>query len=163
MTRGLNFRLNDLPEAMRRQAQAKLDAVGTVRTHICEDDPPKAVKEKRTQRAPLIPKLSNPEERLALHMRAESIEFVRQYRWCPGRAYRADFAVLWASPILLIEVQGGVFKNGAHTRGPGYEYDRLRTNEAIILGYRLLEFTPKHVKNGQAIHAIKRALEAFRT
>jgi len=39
MTRGLNFRLNDLPEAMRRQAQAKLEAVGTVRTHVCEDEP----------------------------------------------------------------------------------------------------------------------------
>ena len=165
MTRGLNFRLNDLPEAMRRQVQAKLNAVGAVKTHVCEDEPPKVGQPKKPRRSPTIPKLSDPEERLAMHMRAEGLltMFQRQYRWCPGRAYRADFACLPAK--LLVEVQGGVHIRGkrSHTGGVGYEYDRLRTNEATIMGWRLLEFTPKHIKSGRAIHAIKRALEAFRT
>ena len=77
------------------------------------------------------------------------------------RAYRADFAYIPAK--LLIEVQGGIWNNGAHTRAKGYEYDRQRNNEAVILGWRVLEFTPGQIKSGHAVFAVKRALEGFRT
>lgn len=204
MTRGLNFRLNDLPEAMRKQAQAKLEAVGTKTIHVCEDDGPgegrrqaavkvdarliehdgeklsltqwarrlgitrQAFAKRLKQQSPdrwfsKARALSAPEERLALHLRAEGIEFERQYRWCPGRRYKADFAHPMAR--LLVEVQGGTHIRGkrSHTGAIGYEYDRMRNNEAVILGWRMLEFTPKHIKSGRAIREIKRALEAFRT
>lgn len=165
----MRFSLNDLPVHMREQAQAKLAAAGKVRQHICADDKTdwtasKPKPQKRLNRTPQIPKLSDPEERLAFHLKAEGLTgFERQYRWCPGRAYRADFA--WPAAKLIVEVQGGVHIKGArsHTGGTGYQYDRERTNEAVILGWRVLEFTPKLIKSGRAVFAVKRALEAFRT
>lgn len=41
MSRGLSFALNDLPAAMRQQAQEKLRLVGAVRGHVCQDGPKK--------------------------------------------------------------------------------------------------------------------------
>ena len=162
MTRGLNFRLNDLPDAMRRQAQAKLDAVGTVRTHVCEDDPPKVGRpKKRTWRAPTVPKLNTAEERLALHMRAEGLNFQREFRFSRKRFWRFDFAHLPAK--LAVEIDGGVYSGGRHVRGKGFENDAEKLNAAVIEGWRVLRYLPSHVKSGRAIREIKRALESFRT
>ena len=130
-----------------------------------EKSPPlrvSAYSRKRLNRQALIPRLSDPEERLAFHLRAEGLgHFERQYRWCQGKRYRADFA--YPKARLLIEVQGGIYIRArrSHTGGDGYEYDRRRNNEAVVLGYRVLEFTTKHVKSGYAVLTIRRALEAF--
>lgn len=103
---------------------------------------------------------SEAEELLAFQLRAEGLDgFVRQYRFCPGRLWRADFAWTGAAR-LLVEVQGGVYARGRHTRGAGYEADRLRQNEAVLLGWRVLEFTPRHVQSGRAVRDIRRALGA---
>lgn len=148
---GIRFSLHQLNPALRDKAIAKLRAQATVRDHTCEDDKP--------SKAAKLPKLSEPEERLAFHMRAEGIKnFVRQFKWHPERKFLADFA--WPELKLIVEVQGGVHIRGArsHTGRKGYEQDRARTNEAVILGYRILEFTPHQIKNGYAIRTVRRAL-----
>ncbi len=55
-----------------------------------------------------------------------------------GRKWRADF--LWTTPKLIVEVDGGqwVARGGRHNT----DSDRLKTNTAAVLGYRVLHFTP---------------------
>jgi very-short-patch-repair endonuclease len=82
-----------------------------------------------------------------------------QYRWAlPERQFRSDFA--WPSARLLAEVQGGIWAAdpGRHNRGSGYEKDVERSNLAVLLGWRLLAFTERHIKDGTAVSTIRRAL-----
>ena len=170
MNRGLTFVLDQLNPKLRAQAQRKLDAlrlVSSERIHACLDDTPTSNEtliprgpRKRMNRPQQIQKLSDPEERLAFHLKADGIEhFLRQFQFIKGRRWRADFA--WLKERLLVEVQGGIWKQGRHVRGSGYERDRERQNEAVLAGWRTLEFTPGHVKTGKAVRDIRRALEAF--
>jgi hypothetical protein len=55
-------------------------------------------------------------------------------------------------------VDGGVHSGGRHTRGAGFEVDCEKLNEAVLLGYRVLRVTTKHVESGDALEWIERAL-----
>jgi very-short-patch-repair endonuclease len=97
-------------------------------------------------------KLSVGEEMLALHLRAHEIDFVREYEFAPPRRYRADFYIM--SLRLLIEVEGGNWSGGRHTRPGGYETDCAKYNLAAKLGYRLVRYTTRMVERGDAINDI---------
>lgn len=83
-------------------------------------------------------------------------EPVLEYRFCEGRRWRADFC--WPKKKLIVEFEGAVFTQGRHTRGRGFENDCTKYNTATLLGYRVLRFTARHVKSGQAIQMIAQAL-----
>lgn len=86
-------------------------------------------------------------------------EPLAQHLWArPERLYRADFA--WPAHMVLVEVQGGIWaaNPGRHNRGSGYEADCSRDNLAAILGWRLLRFTERMIKSGEAVETITRAL-----
>lgn len=73
-----------------------------------------------------------------------------------GRAFRADF--LWPEHRLICEVQGGSYSGGRHTTGAGYERDRVKSVLAQLAGYRVLEVTGRHVRDGSALTWIADAL-----
>jgi hypothetical protein len=73
-----------------------------------------------------------------------------------GRRWRFDFA--WPAHKLAIEVDGGSWIAGRHTSGAGFAADCEKLNEAAILGYRCLRFTPEMVESGVALATIERAL-----
>lgn len=81
---------------------------------------------------------------------------VRQFPFLPPRKWRADFA--WPTQKILVEVHGGIWSSGRHTRGSGFQADRERQNEATLAGWRVLEITDAHIKSGQALTWIERAL-----
>lgn len=102
---------------------------------------------------------SEGEERLAVHLRADGIVFDREVKAIIGRQFRFDFRVRPpVGSLILVEVEGGTWTGGRHTRGGGYESDCVKYNEAVIAGYRLLRFTTAQVKSGFAIDSIKRAI-----
>ena len=74
--------------------------------------------------------------------------------------WRFDFA--WPEEKLAVEVEGGVFINGAHTRGAKYSDDCDKYNAALMAGWRVLRFTTKQVKNGRALELIQKALNGRR-
>ena len=80
----------------------------------------------------------------------------REYRFAPPRRYRADFA--YPEKMLLIEVEGGVWVRGAHTRGGHYNSDCEKYNLAAKLGYRVLRFTSNMIKDGSALMTIEEVL-----
>lgn len=101
--------------------------------------------------------MSQGEEDMALHLRVHGIEFEREYRFHPERKWRFDFAMPEA--MLAVEIEGGVFVRGRHTRGAAFVGDCEKYNAAVLLGWRVLRFVPdKHVDTGLAIEAVQRAL-----
>lgn len=106
---------------------------------------------------------SKAEELLAAHLRAAGIQHKRQHRWHPTRRFAADFAFdEGVTTTLLVEVDGGLFVRGRHSRGPAREADMERDAEAMMLGWTVLRVSPRHVKTGKAlawIEAISRRFE----
>jgi len=58
----------------------------------------------------------------------------KEYKFCPGREWRADYRIgQW-----LIELEGGVYSGGRHTRAKGFIEDIYKYNMAAMLGYRVI-------------------------
>lgn len=83
-------------------------------------------------------------------------EPVKQAKLHPTRNWRFDFA--WPALRVIVEVQGGTWTGGAHTRGAGYERDRRKSAEMQLLGWLVLEFTAGMVKSGEAVGYIQTAI-----
>ena len=81
-------------------------------------------------------------------------EPVPEYRFHPHRKWRFDYA--WPLHRLALEVDGGVWTQGRHTRGSGFLGDMLKFNNATLLGWRVLRYTPQQL--GQAIADLRIAL-----
>jgi very-short-patch-repair endonuclease len=74
---------------------------------------------------------------------------VAEFRFHPVRKWRFDFAFIAVK--LAIEVDGGAFVQGRHTRGAGWLKDQEKLNTATVLGWRVLHVTPKQVADGTAL------------
>lgn len=95
---------------------------------------------------------SKAEEELERQFRLRRLpHWEREYLFAQsvGRKFRADFA--FVSDRILIEVEGGVFSGGRHTRGAGFTEDCVKYNTATVLGWRVLRVTPAQVKSGMAL------------
>ena len=100
---------------------------------------------------------------LAVQLEQAHIPFEREYRFHPERKWRADFMVGqdMAWPVrgrYLIEIEGGAYVQGRHTRGASFERDCEKYAAAAILGYRLIRVTPRQVESGQALSWIRQAV-----
>jgi very-short-patch-repair endonuclease len=80
-----------------------------------------------------------------------------EYRFAPPRRWRFDFA--WIDQKLAVEVEGGTWSRGRHTRGGGFAADCEKYNEAALLGWVVLRFTAEMVTSGEALGLIERALD----
>lgn len=75
----------------------------------------------------------------------------------PGRRWRYDF--VWWTPVkLVVEVEGGHWIGGRHTRGKGFDEDIAKYAAAMLAGYRVLRVTRTHIENGQAVTWIEQLL-----
>lgn len=83
--------------------------------------------------------------------------WVDEYRFHPQRRWRFDFAL--PSLLLAIEVDGGIFTAGRHSRGIGQEADMVKGNEAILLCWSVLHFSTRHVHSGHAFDMVKQVYE----
>jgi very-short-patch-repair endonuclease len=102
------------------------------------------------------------ERTLAAQLDRAGVAYQQEYRFAPPRRFRADFAIFRDGndkPVLLVEVEGGVWTRGRHVRGSGYTADMEKYNLAAMTGYTVLRFTPRDVKDGTALAAIQAALD----
>jgi very-short-patch-repair endonuclease len=90
-----------------------------------------------------------------LHL--HGIKFQVEHKFCTTRKWRFDFVVLPIELKIAIEVDGGNFTQGRHTRGTGYEKDCEKFNAAVVLGWRVFHYTPNMLKEnpGQVIDDIR--------
>ena len=71
-----------------------------------------------------------------------------EHRFHPVRRWRFDFC--WSDHKLAVEIEGGAWVQGRHNRGASFIKDMEKYNNAAILGWSLLRFTPQQVKSGEA-------------
>ena len=95
--------------------------------------------------------MSRLEEAFALQLRAYKIPYEREKRFAPPRRFRFDFLV----GKLAIELQGGVYSQGAHSRGKGQERDFEKNYLALLEGYKVLYVSGDQVRSGEAIEWVK--------
>lgn len=99
------------------------------------------------------------EATLALHIRAAKLpEPVRWFKFHPTRKWEFDFA--WPDKMIAVEVEGGVWTNGRHTRGAGFIADCEKYNAATLLGWKVFRFDGGSVKNGAAINFVVVSMRA---
>lgn len=68
-----------------------------------------------------------------------SLPPVREFCFAPPRRWRFDFA--WPTACVAVEIEGGSWMQGRHTRGAGYARDCEKYNAAVMAGWRVLRFT----------------------
>ena len=82
--------------------------------------------------------------------------YVREYQAIPGRRFRFDLC--WVKERLPVEIQGGTYSRGAHSRPLGIKRDYEKGNLAIKYGWRVLQFDADMVKSGQALDFTEKML-----
>jgi very-short-patch-repair endonuclease len=82
---------------------------------------------------------------------------VRELRFAAPRRWRFDLA--WPDRMLAVEVEGGLWIQGRHSRGKGIENDMDKYNEATLMGWRVLRVSPEMVDDGRALILVLRMLE----
>jgi very-short-patch-repair endonuclease len=97
------------------------------------------------------------EAEFALQVRANNLPPPsREHKFHPTRKWRLDFA--WPDQKVGVEIEGGVWTGGRHTRGAGFIRDADKHNAAQLQGWLLLRFTSDHLKDGTAMQHVKEAL-----
>lgn len=66
-----------------------------------------------------------------------------------GRRWRVDWC--FVRHHVAVEVEGGSFVGGRHTRGAGFRNDMEKYNSLACHGFRLLRVLPEQIANGQAL------------
>lgn len=81
---------------------------------------------------------------------------VPEFKFHPTRKWRIDWC--WPEQKLALEIDGGVFIQGRHTRASGWLKDSEKLNTAAVMGYRLLRCTPQQLASGAILKTVEEAL-----
>ena len=84
-------------------------------------------------------------------------EIKPEHPFFPGRRWRIDFAIV--DKKIGIEIEGGVWANGRHTRGKGFIDDMEKYNAAVTLGWVILRFTPQDLNNITTFETVLKVVE----
>lgn len=84
-------------------------------------------------------------------------EPVEELRFDPVRRWRWDYA--WPEYRLALEIQGGTWTSGRHSRGKGYKNDVEKLNAGQLAGWLVLWATTEQVQSGEAMTWVEQALK----
>lgn len=120
--------------------------------------------------------MSQLEKSLAFHIRAHKLPAPEQeYRFAAMatggtgegvrkrlkaarlKDWRFDFA--WPDLMLAVEVEGGAWVGGRHTRGKGFIEDLKKYQEAQRMGWTIYRTAGELIKNGEAVRTIKELIQ----
>ena len=73
-----------------------------------------------------------------------------EYHFAPGRNFRFDRCHPYAR--IAIEIDGGTWSGGRHTRGAGYRDDCIKLNSAASLGWLVFRLTSDMLRDDPAQH-----------
>lgn len=82
---------------------------------------------------------------------------VYEYRFAPPRRSRFDLA--WPDHRVAVEVQGGIWTQGRHSRGKGMLADMEKFNNATLTGWRVLLVTPDQLCTTATMDMLRQLLE----
>lgn len=84
------------------------------------------------------------------------VDCVREHRFCE-RMWRFDYAI--PSLKIAIEVEGGVWTGGRHTRPQGFIGDMEKYNRATAMGWKVLRFMPERLLAASTLDLIKMSIQ----
>jgi len=117
----------------------------------------KATRQKGRSKRPKVKGEKVPNEfeaKLARELKTLKIKFEQEFYFHPDRQWRADFHLI--DKKILVEVEGGIWSGGRHTRGKGYLGDMEKYNAATMMGFQVIRFSTDQVKSGHAIQQIEK-------
>lgn len=79
-----------------------------------------------------------------------------EYRFHPTRRWRFDYA--FPERRVAVEVEGGAFIRGRHTRGSGFRRDLEKYSEAAAMGWLVIRVLPEQLCEERTLGWIRRAL-----
>lgn len=82
---------------------------------------------------------------------------VAEHKFHDTRKWRLDFAIVDLK--IGIEIEGGVWSGGRHTRGNGFVEDMEKYNAAVTLGWVILRFTPQDLNKITTFETVKKGVE----
>lgn len=80
-------------------------------------------------------------------------EPVPECRFHPTRRWRFDYA--WPEQKVALEVEGGVWTRGRHTRGAGFLADLSKYNSAVLLGWKVIRTTPDKLVSAETLAMLR--------
>ena len=89
------------------------------------------------------------------------VECVKEYQFHPTRKWRFDYAI--PAHKIALEVEGGVWTAGRHTRPQGFLGDIEKYNSATLMGWRVFRTTPSELYRTATINLLKEAINATKT
>jgi len=84
--------------------------------------------------------------------RPDDLKLEEEVRFHPVRRWRFDFA--HPSTLVAIEIEGGTWVGGRHTRPAGFHKDCEKYNTAALNGWTVFRLTPQMI-TGDFIEAIQ--------
>ena len=117
----------------------------------------KATRAKGRSKRPKVKSEKIPNEfeaKLARELKTLKIDFEQEFKFHPDRKWKADFHLI--DKKILVEVEGGIWSGGRHTRGKGYIGDMEKYNAATMMGFQVIRFSTDQVKSGHAIQQIEK-------
>lgn len=84
------------------------------------------------------------------------VECVKEYRFHKTRKWRFDYAL--PSFKIALEVEGGVWSQGRHTRPKGFLGDIDKYNMATLMGWRVFRCTPSSLLSESTLLLIRNAV-----
>ena len=84
--------------------------------------------------------------------------WLAEHRFHPPRRFRFDYA--HPGMKIALEVDGGLWVRGRHSRGKGQIADMEKGNLACMDGWYVLHFTPQHVKSGEILTIMRQMVES---
>ena len=115
------------------------------------------------------------EDQLAFQIRVAGLQYPEtEYRFAayivggPGRGlrvalsekglkdWRFDFA--WPDLKIAVEVEGGGWTNGRHTRGNGFAEDLKKYDAAMLHGWTIYRCDADLIKSGKALKTIEKLI-----
>lgn len=83
-------------------------------------------------------------------------ECIREYRFYKPRKWRFDYALPYYK--IALEVEGGIWTQGRHTRPRGFLGDIEKYNTATLLGWRVFRTTPDKLITNSTLLLLKNAI-----
>lgn len=83
---------------------------------------------------------------------------MKEFLFHPTRKWRFDYAI--PEYKIALEVEGGVWTGGRHTRPQGFLGDIEKYNSGTLLGWRIFRVTPEDLCRMKTLKLIKQAISA---
>lgn len=82
---------------------------------------------------------------------------VTEHRFMSDRRFRFDYA--WVEQHVALEVEGGIWTGGRHTRGSGFLRDMSKYNHAAVRGWYVVRCTPSTLRTKETVDMLKALLK----